>query len=145
MPASEIAVEARIRTAGVCVNSSESYTDVPSCVVIEHWRESTVVVNCAGVLDMLTAPHLEERLATVLAKKPTAVVVDLTDVDFLASHGMNVLLTVRRDLAPGVGFAVVADGPATSRPLILIGVAEVINMCATLDEALQKLGIEASR
>lgn len=127
------------------MNSSERYADVPSCVVVEHWRESTVVVNCTGVLDMLTAPHLEERLATVSAKQPTAVVVDLTDVDFLASHGMNVLLTVRRNLEPHVAFAVVADGPATSRPLTLIGVAEVINMCATLDEALAKVGVEPSR
>lgn len=127
------------------MNSSDSYADLPSCVVVEHWCESTVVVNCAGVLDMLTAPHLEERLSTVLAKLPKAVVVDLTDIDFLASHGMNVLLAARRNLAPDVAFAVVADGPATSRPLKLIGVAELINMCATLDEALDKLGIKPSR
>lgn len=126
------------------MNSSDSDNDLPSCVVIEHWCQSTVIVNCTGVLDMLTAPHLEERLSTVLAKQPTAVVIDLTDVEFLASHGMNVLLTARRELAPDIAFGVVADGPATSRPLTLIGVAELINMCASLDEALAKLGIEPS-
>jgi hypothetical protein len=36
-------------------------------------------------------------------------------------------------------FAVVADGPATSRPLKLVGVAEIVGLHATLDEALAAL------
>ncbi|WP_232374812.1 STAS domain-containing protein [Mycolicibacterium mengxianglii] len=118
----------------------DGYGDLPSCVVVENWRESTVVVSCAGVIDMLTAPHLDERLTVVLDKKPTALIVDLTDVEFLASHGMNILVMVRRRIGPEVGFAVVADGPATSRPLKLIGLAELVNMCPTLDEAFDKVG-----
>ena len=103
------------------------------------------MVSCSGVLDMLTSPHLQDRLNDVLAKQPTALIIDMSDVDFLASHGMNVLVTVRRRLAPEVPFAVVADGPATSRPLTLIGLAELINMCATLDEAFSKLDIAPVR
>ena len=119
--------------------------DLPNCTVTERWLDASVVVSCSGVLDMLTAPHLEDRLNDVLAKQPTALVIDLSEVDFLASHGMNVLVMVRRRLAPEVPFAVVADGPATSRPLTLIGLAELINMCATLDEAFQRLDITPVR
>jgi anti-sigma B factor antagonist len=35
--------------------------------------------------------------------------------------------------------AVVADGPATSRPLKLVGVTDVVDLYATLDEALAVL------
>jgi len=38
-----------------------------------------------------------------------------------------------------VKFAVVADGPATSRPLKLVGIAEVVGLYPTLDEALATL------
>jgi anti-sigma B factor antagonist len=36
-----------------------------------------------------------------------------------------------------VRFAVVADGPATSRPLKITGIADLIAMHASLDDALQ--------
>lgn len=119
------------------------HADLPECVVTEHWWESTVVVSCVGVLDMITAPHVEQRLSEVLKKEPSALIVDILGVDFLASHGMNVLAMVPRQLDAGVSFAVVADGPATSRPLALIGLADVLNMCESLDAALKRLGIES--
>lgn len=125
------------------MNSSD--IELPNCGVTELWRDDAVVVSCSGALDMLTSPHLDDRLNEVLAKQPSALIIDMTDVDFLASHGMNVLVTVRRRLAADVPFAVVADGPATSRPLTLIGLAELINMCATLEEAYLKLGIAPVR
>jgi anti-anti-sigma factor len=123
----------------------DGHADLPECVVNEHWWESTVVVSCAGVLDMITAPHLEQRLSEVLKKEPTALIIDLSDVTFMASHGMNVLALMRRETEPDVTFAVVADGPATSRPLTLIGLADTVNMCPTLDAALENLGIKPAR
>lgn len=117
----------------------------PNCLVTDHWCDATVVVSCAGVLDMVTAPHLEERLDAVLDRRPAVIIIDLSDVDFLASAGMNVLMMVHRRIGVDQRFAVVADGPATSRPLQLIGLAELINMCPSLDEAYQKVGVETAR
>ncbi|AQA02130.1 hypothetical protein BVC93_06475 [Mycobacterium sp. MS1601] len=111
-------------------------------MVTEQWRESTVIVSCAGVIDMVSAPHVEQRLAEVVKKEPSALIIDLLAVDFLASHGMNVLALVRRELDADVKFAVIADGPATSRPMTLIGLGEALNMWPTLDAAVQNLGIE---
>lgn len=78
-------------------------------------------------------------------RRPSVLIIDLSAVEFLASHGMNVLVMVRRRIAAEVRFAVVADGPVTSRPLKLIGLAEMINLCPTLDQAYQKFGIETAR
>ena len=105
------------------------------CVIREAWLDRTAVLSVSGVLDMLTSPQLEASVSTVIGKQPAAVIVDLTDVDFLASAGMGVLVHAR-DLADGkLGFAVVASGPATSRPLKLVGLAEVVGLYPTLEEA----------
>jgi len=61
------------------------------------------------------------------------------NVDFLASAGMGILVVARDELPASVQFAVVADGPATSRPLKLVGISEVVGLHATLDEALAAL------
>lgn len=36
-------------------------------------------------------------------------------------------------------FGVVADGPVTSRPLKLVGIADIVDLFQTRDEALAKL------
>jgi anti-sigma B factor antagonist len=97
------------------------------------------VLSVAGVVDMLTASQLEEAIAAATKDSPRGVIVDLNAVDFLASAGMGILVAARDELPASVQLAVVADGPATSRPLKLIGIAEVVGLHATLDEALAAL------
>ncbi|MEN9401768.1 MAG: anti-sigma factor antagonist [Verrucomicrobiota bacterium] len=111
-----------------------------ACVISEEWMGPLVVVRAAGVLDMLTSPQLEVGIATALAKNPSAIIVDLNHVDFLASAGMGVLVAAQDKAAPAVKFAVVASGPATSRPLKMVGLAELIGLYPTLDEALAAVG-----
>ena len=41
---------------------------------------------------MLTSPQLETAIDTALDQRPAGVVVDFTDVEFLASAGMGVLV-----------------------------------------------------
>jgi len=107
---------------------------------IEQQRVGEIdVLTVAGVVDMLTAPQLEEAIATAGKASPRGVIVDLGAVEFLASAGMGILVAARDELPSEVLFAVVADGPATSRPLKLVGIADVIGLHATLDEALAAL------
>lgn len=110
------------------------------CTINEQWVDRTVVISVSGVLDMLTSPQLESAISTAIGKHPKAIVVDLADVDFLASAGMGVLVSAR-DRADGhIGFAVVASGPATSRPLKLVGLADVVGLYPTMAEARAALG-----
>ena len=53
----------------------------------------------------------------------------------LASAGMGVLVAARDQASPDIAFGVVASGPATSRPLKLVGLAEIVGLYSTLDEA----------
>jgi anti-anti-sigma factor len=110
-----------------------------SCTLDERRVDDISVVGVTGVVDMLTAPDLEKAIAEAAKSSPTAVVVDMTAVEFLASAGMGVLIAAQDELAPAVRFAVVAEGPATSRPLKLVGVTDVVDLYPTLDEALTAL------
>ena len=98
-----------------------------NCVVSDEWIGRIVVVSAAGDVDMLGAPQLEEAIKSAFDQNPTGLVVDFTNVDFLASAGM------------GVDLCVVADGPATSRPLKLVGIADIVRVYATRDEAVSAL------
>lgn len=89
---------------------------------------------------MLTAPELERGIAGALKQCPKSLIVDLTRVDFLASHGMSVLVKTHDRCSEDTGFVVVANGPATSRPMQLVGLTDVITMRATLSSALRGLG-----
>jgi anti-anti-sigma factor len=97
--------------------------------------DGIALISVSGVLDMLTSPQLEAHLGAALDAEPSAVIVDLTDVDFLSSAGMSVLVAARNRADNGPRFAVVADGPATSRPIRLVGLAERIGLFPTLAEA----------
>lgn len=95
-----------------------------------------MIVTVSGELDLVTAPQLSESMKLVLEKQPSSVVIDLSKVGFLASAGMSLLASTHQDLAGAAGFAVVADGPSTGRPLSLVGLDEVFGIYATVEEAL---------
>jgi anti-anti-sigma factor len=107
-----------------------------SCAVELSQIGAVSVVTVSGTVDMLTAPQLESALSPAAVGTAQAVVVDLSGVDFLASAGMGVLVAAHADLAPAVRLVIVADSPTTSRPLKLVGIADLIELFATRDEAL---------
>jgi anti-sigma B factor antagonist len=110
-----------------------------TCVVSEHSVDDVAIVSASGVVDLLTAPQFEEVLRAALARKPRGVVVDLTDVEFLASAGMGVLVAAHDEAGFDTRLCIVAEGPATSRPLKLVGIADIVPLYATLEEALASL------
>lgn len=110
-----------------------------ACEVSERQIGAVAVVAPSGVVDMLTAPQLEEAIRTAMGKKPSGLVVDLTAVEFLASAGMGVIVAAHEEKDDATTFFLVAEGPATSRPLKLVGIADIVPLYATLDEALAAL------
>jgi anti-sigma B factor antagonist len=102
--------------------------------VQESWVDRVVVLAAVGTVDLLTAPQLNEAIAAAAAKSPAGLIIDLSKVDFLATAGISVLVTARTNVTPTARFGVVADGPATSRPITLLGIE--ITLFRTLDDAL---------
>lgn len=102
---------------------------------VEH-RDDSAVLRVQGVVDLATGDALQQAIDDLIATRPSALVVDLSAVDFLASVGLQILVATHERLSPSARFAVVADGPATSRPIQLTRLDEVIALYPTLDEAL---------
>jgi anti-sigma B factor antagonist len=100
------------------------------------------VLAACGELDALTAPQLADAINTSLTDTQTAaVVVDLLDLQFLASAGMTVLLDGHRTSSQlDKRFGVVADGPGTSRPMKIVGLDRVLTLHGTLKAALSSMG-----
>lgn len=105
----------------------------------EKWVDGLVVVSVGGSVDMLSAPWLTEAIDSALAKRPTGMIVDLSRVEFLASAGISILVAAHSNTDHSGRFGVVADGPATHRPLTLMGLDEIIPLYRSLDDALEDL------
>ena len=116
-----------------------SQPSASNCTIEQQRIGEIEVLSVAGVVDMLTASQLEDAITAAGQKSPRGVIIDLGAVEFLASAGMGILVAARDELPASVQMGVVADGPATSRPLKLVGIADVVGLHATLDEALAAL------
>lgn len=88
---------------------------------------------------MLTAPHLEQLVATALDKLPAVVIIDLTETTMFASCGMSLLVETQERLPAGASLVVVADGPVTRRPLDLVGLSSFLRIVPTIEAALGDL------
>ncbi len=57
--------------------------------------DDIILVAVAGELDLATAPQLRAYLVDTTTSHPTHLVLDLTGVTFLASHGIRLLMQAR--------------------------------------------------
>ena len=119
-------------------------TTEPLMTSVEH-RYGVTVLAVGGEMDMVTAPRFEKAIDDMLADDPLALVIDLTEVTFLASAGLRllatanerfVLATANKRCGESGGFAVVAGAPATIRPIELTDLHEVFDLYLSLDDAL---------
>ncbi|WP_233532485.1 STAS domain-containing protein [Antrihabitans sp. YC2-6] len=102
-------------------------------------QSDLTVLTVSGTIDLATAATLRDAVDVAIGKARTGLIIDLSGVDFLASAGMTILVDARQRVADKA-FAVVADGPATARPLKLTGLDEALSLYATLVEAVERIG-----
>jgi anti-sigma B factor antagonist len=108
--------------------------------VQESRSDRIVVLSVRDAVDMLSAPQLSEAICVALREAPVGLIVDLTNVDFLASVGISALVAAQEAAdAMSVRFGVVAEGAATSRPIRLLGIDALLTLHPTLGDALRDL------
>jgi anti-anti-sigma factor len=98
-----------------------------------------VVLTVHGSIDVLTAPQLSDAVDEAVVRTPASLIIDISGVDFLSSAGMMALVTAHENIAPHGRLAVVADGPATARPMHLVGLDKTITVYSSVDEAVARL------
>ena len=99
---------------------------------------TATVLRVGGELDILTVPDLQTRLTDVVAATTGAVVADLTEVQFLSSSGLRLLVGLRSELAEqGRSLRlVVGESRAVTRPLLITGLDRLLDLHPDLDTAL---------
>ena len=127
------------------LNENLPLTGTESITTSVEDRYGIAVLAVGGEIDMVTAPQFEKAIDDVLADDPPTLVIDLTEVTFLASVGLRllaranerfVLATANKRCGESGGFAVVAGAPATIRPIELTDLHEVFDVYLSLDDAL---------
>lgn len=124
--------------------ASEDPTEVRVAHVEVSASNGVTVVAVTGVVDMLSAPNLTDIVTAALQDHPSALLIDLTGVDFLASAGLEVLVKAHRLAQPHTRIAVAADGPATSRPIKITQVDQFVPLYATTSDAIAALSAPAA-
>ena len=94
---------------------------------------SGTVLKVSGAIDLATADILRTHLKEVLAEEPSALVLDLSNVDFLASVGIQLLVETHQKLKPG-NFTIVAQSRQVIRPLALTHLDDLLHIVPTLPE-----------
>ena len=107
----------------------------PITTSVAH-REGVAVVSIGGEIDLNTAPAFEAAITGALDEHPPVLVIELSDVSFMASVGLRILAATHQKAGNAAQVAVVAGNPATSRPMELTGLDKVMAMYPTLDDAL---------
>jgi anti-sigma B factor antagonist len=97
-----------------------------------------IVVGVAGEVDLVTAPQLDDELTDVedQPSPPGWLVLDLTEVTFLASVGLASLINHdKRCREAGIELRIVAGNRTVSRSISLIGLVATLDVYDSLDVA----------
>jgi anti-anti-sigma factor len=113
----------------------EPYEGAPFSVITMR-RQGTTILSVMGEIDLLTAPELAEAVRTALTVESRCLIFDLTGTTFLSSAGMQILVDAQSAISPHGHVGIVASGPATARPMKLVGLDDFLSISPTVDAAI---------
>lgn len=94
------------------------------------------ILHVAGEVDVYTAPSLRERLVDLVADGHVKIVVDMSDVDFLDSTGLGVLVGgLKRVRSQDGALAIVCTAERILKIFTITGLDTVFSIHATVEEA----------
>jgi anti-sigma B factor antagonist len=98
----------------------------------EHSRTGAHIVNMSGELHVSTSPVFAQKVSDVIYINKTAIVLDMTAVEFIDSTGLSVMLNALRVVtAIGGKLALVCTNPTVLR---LFSVTNLDSTFAIFDE-----------
>lgn len=65
-------------------------------------NENVAVITIAGALDSSTAPQLHEEVQKIILLNPTELVLNVENLDFMASAGLRVIIFAKQKLGSAV-------------------------------------------
>lgn len=100
-------------------------------------REDTALISVRGYLDVDTATEFQAHLANQLHHGRRHFLLDLSEVPFMDSSGMNIILRVYQEVRDGGGSVHVIDPTSAVRRILdLTGVSITVPISPTAEDAL---------
>lgn len=97
-----------------------------------------LVLRLEGRIDAATAPILERKLTHLLDENHLQLLLDFTQIDYLSSAGMRVLLSTTKKLKGKKGRLVLFSlTEEVSEIVRLAGFDKILHLCSSEKEALQ--------
>lgn len=104
--------------------------------VSEAQYDGTIVLKVEGEVDVSTAPELRERLLAVADRGHNLAVVDMSEVSFVDSTALGVLVSgVKRLRGAGGDLRLVVTQPRIAKVLAITGLTDVFPLYASAQEA----------
>ncbi len=100
-------------------------------------HDGAVVVRLTGELDLYNAEAVREALLAAAADAANRLVVDMTDVRFIDSTALGVLIEARSRLENRGAFFLASPGLETRRALEVSGLDRHFNVQDSVDSALE--------
>ena len=111
-------------------------------VILVEATETFTHVAVWGRLDAAGVGEVELKLTSHTVSRHKPAVIELSDVTFIASLGIGMLVTIARSMrAHGVGLALMVGDTPVREVLEMMTIGSVIPIVATRAEALEKLGV----
>lgn len=105
-------------------------------ITVKHWEPSITVLEVAGEIDSVTAATMGEQIQDQFDPR-RVLLVDLSEVTFLCSAGLSVLLDSRAKAhVSGVDLRLIATARPVQRLIALTGLEEPLPTYPTLLAAL---------
>lgn len=108
----------------------------------EQLADGVQKIALSGRMDSAGTEQIDLRFAGLTETRPALIVIDLSEVSFLASIGMRTLLTNAKALALGRGrMALAAPQPLVEQVLRLAGIDALIPVYADIGKACEGLKV----
>ncbi|MFF7446578.1 MULTISPECIES: anti-sigma factor antagonist [unclassified Streptomyces] len=109
----------------------------PLSVEVTLPREDVALITVQGYLDVDTATDFQHHLANQLHHGRRHFLLDLSDVPFMDSSGMNIILRLYQETrGPGGSVHIISPTPAVRRILDLTGVSITVPVSESTEQAL---------
>jgi len=92
-------------------------------------------VSVAGEVDLATAPELDTVLLAAIVNQPQEIVIDLTDVTFLDSTGLGVIVrALKRTRERGTTLNLIASNERVLKVFAITGLDTILSIHSSLTE-----------
>lgn len=108
--------------------------------------QGMTVIRAEGELDLSNVSELRAVVAEQCESKPSILIFDLSDLTYMDSSGLGVLVGAKRRLAPGEGeVLIITRQPSALKALSISGLDRIIRVFPDEETLLSHLDSEKTR